>query len=162
MSEAFKTVEIPNFGPVNFPVTMSDDQVNAAIFKITQSPTSRPAVDKTVESPAMVQGRQADLSMPSKMGLAAAQGLTFNFAPKIAGAGAAGIACLALAGCQTAEQTAGQVAITVGADIGSQLAAAECAKLNKTSAALASDCTTVAGDLIDIATAKARGLIAAK
>jgi hypothetical protein len=91
MSEAFKTVEIPNFGPVNFPVTMSDDQVNAAIFKITQSPTSQPAVDKTVESPAMVQGRQSDLSMPSKMGLAAAQGLTFNFAPKIAGAGAAGM-----------------------------------------------------------------------
>jgi len=91
MSEAFKTVEIPNFGPVNFPLTMSDDQVNAAIFKITQSPTSQPAVDKTVESPAMVQGRQADLSMPSKMGLAAAQGLTFNFAPKIAGAGAAGM-----------------------------------------------------------------------
>jgi hypothetical protein len=91
MSEAFKTVEIPNFGPVNFPVTMSDDQVNAAIFKITQSPKSQPAVDQTVESPAMVQGRQADLSMPSKMGLAAAQGLTFNFAPKIAGAGAAGL-----------------------------------------------------------------------
>ena len=91
MSEAFKTVEIPNFGPVNFPLTMSDDQVNAAIFKITQNPTSQPAVDKTVESPAMVQGRQADLSMPSKMGLAAAQGLTFNFAPKIAGAGAAGM-----------------------------------------------------------------------
>jgi len=91
MSEAFKTVEIPNFGPVNFPLTMSDDQVNAAIFKITQSPPSQPAVDKTVESPAMVQGRQADLSMPSKMGLAAAQGLTFNFAPKIAGAGAAGM-----------------------------------------------------------------------
>ena len=91
MSEAFKTVEIPNFGPVNFPLTMSDDQVNAAIFKITQSPTSQPAVDRTVESPAMVQGRQADLSMPSKMGLAAAQGLTFNFAPKIAGAGAAGM-----------------------------------------------------------------------
>jgi hypothetical protein len=91
MSEAFKTVEIPNFGPVNFPLTMSDDQVNAAIFKITQTPKSQPAVDKTVESPAMVQGRQADLSMPSKMGLAAAQGLTFNFAPKIAGAGAAGL-----------------------------------------------------------------------
>ena len=91
MSEAFKTVEIPNFGPVNFPVTMSDDQVNAAIFKITQTPTSQPAVDRTVESPAMVQGRQSDLSMPSKMGLAAAQGLTFNFAPKIAGAGAAGM-----------------------------------------------------------------------
>ena len=91
MSEAFKTVEIPNFGPVNFPVTMSDDQVNAAIFKITQTPKSQPAVDKTVESPAMVEGRQADLSMPSKMGLAAAQGLTFNFAPKIAGAGAAGM-----------------------------------------------------------------------
>lgn len=91
MSEAFKTVEIPNFGPVNFPVTMSDDQVNAAIFKITQTPKSQPAVDQTVESPAMVQGRQADLSMPSKMGLAAAQGLTFNFAPKIAGAGAAGM-----------------------------------------------------------------------
>lgn len=91
MSEAFKTVEIPNFGPVNFPVTMSDDQVNAAIFKITQTPASQPAVDKTVESPAMMQGRQADLSMPSKMGLAAAQGLTFNFAPKIAGAGAAGM-----------------------------------------------------------------------
>jgi hypothetical protein len=91
MSEAFKTVEIPNFGPVNFPVTMSDDQVNAAIFKITQAPTSQPAVDKTVESPAMLEGRQSDLSMPSKMGLAAAQGLTFNFAPKIAGAGAAGM-----------------------------------------------------------------------
>jgi len=91
MSEAFKTVEIPNFGPVNFPLTMSDDQVNAAIFKITQTPKSQPAVDQTVESPAMVQGRQADLSMPSKMGLAAAQGLTFNFAPKIAGAGAAGM-----------------------------------------------------------------------
>jgi hypothetical protein len=91
MSEAFKTVEIPNFGPVNFPLTMSDDQVNAAIFKITQSPKSQPAVDQTVESPAMVQGRQADLSMPSKIGLAAAQGLTFNFAPKIAGAGAAGM-----------------------------------------------------------------------
>jgi hypothetical protein len=91
MSEAFKTVEIPNFGPVNFPVTMSDDQVNAAIFKITQTPKSQPAVDQTVESPAMMQGRQADLSMPSKMGLAAAQGLTFNFAPKIAGAGAAGL-----------------------------------------------------------------------
>jgi len=91
MSEAFKTVEIPNFGPVNFPVTMSDDQVNAAIVKITQTPTSQPAVEKTVESPAMVQGRQADLSMPSKIGLAAAQGLTFNFAPKIAGAGAAGL-----------------------------------------------------------------------
>ena len=91
MSEAFKTVEIPNFGPVNFPVTMSDDQVNAAIFKITQTPKSQPAVDRTVESPAMVEGRQADLSMPSKMGLAAAQGLTFNFAPKIAGAGAAGM-----------------------------------------------------------------------
>jgi hypothetical protein len=99
MSEAFKTVEIPNFGPVNFPVTMSDDQVNAAIVKISQNPVkidlrgmaSQPAVDQTVESPAMVQGRQADLSMPSKMGLAAAQGLTFNFAPKIAGAGAAGM-----------------------------------------------------------------------
>jgi hypothetical protein len=91
MSEAFKTVEIPNFGPVNFPVTMSDDQVNAAIFKITQNPASQPAVDRTVESPAMMQGRQSDLSMPSKMGLAAAQGLTFNFAPKIAGAGAAGM-----------------------------------------------------------------------
>jgi hypothetical protein len=91
MSEAFKTVEIPNFGPVNFPLTMSDDQVNAAIVKISQAPTSRPAVDRTVESPAMVEGRQADLSMPSKMGLAAAQGLTFNFAPKIAGAGAAGM-----------------------------------------------------------------------
>jgi hypothetical protein len=70
---------------------MSDDQVNAAIVKISQAPTSRPAVDRTVESPAMVEGRQADLSMPSKMGLAAAQGLTFNFAPKIAGAGAAGM-----------------------------------------------------------------------
>ena len=91
MSEAFKTVEIPNFGPVNFPVSMSEDQVNAAIFKITQTPTSQPAIEKTVESPAMMQGRQADLSMPSKMGLAAAQGLTFNFAPKIAGAGAAGL-----------------------------------------------------------------------
>jgi len=99
MSEAFKTVEIPNFGPVNFPVSMSNDQVNAAIFKITQAPPSldifgtdsQPAVDKTVESPAMMQGRQADLSMPAKMGLAAAQGLTFNFAPKIAGAGAAGL-----------------------------------------------------------------------
>jgi len=99
MSEAFKTVEIPNFGPVNFPVSMSNDQVNAAIFKITQAPPSldifgtdsQPAVDKIVESPAMMQGRQADLSMPSKMGLAAAQGLTLNFAPKIAGAGAAGL-----------------------------------------------------------------------
>ena len=91
MSEAFKTVDVPNFGPVNFPVSMSDDQVNAAIFKITQAPSSQPAVDRTVESPAMVQGRQSDLSMPSKMGLAAAQGLTFNFAPKIAGAGAAGV-----------------------------------------------------------------------
>jgi hypothetical protein len=91
MSEAFKTIDIPNFGPVNFPVTMSDDQVNAAIFKISQTPKSQPAVDQTVESPAMMQGRQADLSMPSKMGLAAAQGLTFNFAPKIAGAGAAGM-----------------------------------------------------------------------
>lgn len=91
MSEAFKTVEIPNFGPVNFPVTMSDDQVNAAIVKITQTPASQPAVGRTVESPAMLEGRQADLSMPSKMGLAAAQGLTFNFAPKIAGAGAAGM-----------------------------------------------------------------------
>ena len=91
MSEAFKTVEIPNFGPVNFPINMSDDQVNAAIFKITQTPPSQSAIDKTVESAAMMQGRQADLSMPSKMGLAAAQGLTFNFAPKIAGAGAAGL-----------------------------------------------------------------------
>jgi hypothetical protein len=99
MSEAFKTVEIPNFGPVNFPVSMSNDQVNAAIFKITQAPPtldifgtdSQPAVDKAVESPAMMQGRQADLSMPSKIGLAAAQGLTFNFAPKIAGVGAAGL-----------------------------------------------------------------------
>jgi hypothetical protein len=98
MSE-FKTVQIPNLGPVNFPVSMSDDQVNAAIVKITQAPPtldifgtdSQPAVDKTVESPAMMQGRQADLSMPSKIGLAAAQGLTFNFAPKIAGAGAAGL-----------------------------------------------------------------------
>lgn len=99
MAEAFKTVEIPNYGPVNFPVTMSDDQVNAAIAKISQTPVkmeftgmaSQPAVEKTVESPAMIQGRQADLSMPSKMGLAAAQGLTFNFAPKIAGVGAAGL-----------------------------------------------------------------------
>ena len=99
MSEAYKTVEIPNFGPVNFPVSMSNDQINAAIFKITQAPPSldifgtdsQPAVDKTVESPAMMQGRQADLSMPSKMGLAAAQGLTFNFSPKIAGVGAAGL-----------------------------------------------------------------------
>jgi hypothetical protein len=99
MSEAFKTVEIPNYGPVNFPVSMSDDQVNAAVFKISQTPVkmdftgmaSQPAVEKTVESPAMVEGRQADLSLPSKMGLAAAQGLTFNFAPKIAGAGAAGL-----------------------------------------------------------------------
>ena len=99
MSEAFKTVEIPNYGPVNFPVSMSDDQVNAAVIKIVQTPVkmdftgmaSQPAVDKTVESPAMVEGRQADLSLPSKMGLAAAQGLTFNFAPKIAGAGAAGL-----------------------------------------------------------------------
>tara|TARA_R110002126_G_scaffold11885_3_gene52487 strand:- start:2656 stop:4695 length:2040 start_codon:yes stop_codon:yes gene_type:complete len=91
MSEAYKTVEIPNFGPVNFPINMSDDQVNAAIFKITQTPPSQPAIDKTVESAAMMQGRQADLSVPSKMGLAAAQGLTFNFAPKIAGAGAAGL-----------------------------------------------------------------------
>ena len=99
MAEAFKTVEIPNYGPVNFPVTMSDDQINAAVFKIAQAPVkmdftgmaSQPAVEKTVESPAMVEGRQADLSLPSKMGLAAAQGLTFNFAPKIAGAGAAGM-----------------------------------------------------------------------
>ena len=91
MSDAYKTVQIPNFGPVNFPIDMSDDQVNAAIFKITQTPPSQPAVDKTVESPAMMQGRKADLSMPSKMGLAAAQGLTFNFAPKIAGAGAAAL-----------------------------------------------------------------------
>jgi hypothetical protein len=99
MSEAFKTVEIPNYGPVNFPVSMSDDQINAAVVKIAQTPVkidlrgmaSEPAVEKTVESPAMVQGRQADLSLPSKMGLAAAQGLTFNFAPKIAGAGAAGM-----------------------------------------------------------------------
>jgi hypothetical protein len=91
MAEAYKTVQIPNFGPVNFPTNMSDDQVNAAIFKITQTQPSQPAVDKTVESPAMMQGRQADLSMPSKIGLAAAQGLTFNFAPKIAGAGAAAL-----------------------------------------------------------------------
>jgi len=99
MAEAFKTVEIPNYGPVNFPVSMSDDQVNAAVIKIVQTPVkmdftgmaSQPAVDKTVESPAMVEGRQADLSLPSKIGLAAAQGLTFNFAPKIAGAGAAGL-----------------------------------------------------------------------
>jgi len=99
MAEAFKTVEIPNYGPVNFPVSMSDDQVNAAVIKIVQTPVkmdftgmaSQPAVDKTVESPAMVEGRQADLSLPSKIGLAAAQGLTFNFAPKIAGAGAAGM-----------------------------------------------------------------------
>jgi hypothetical protein len=91
MSDVYKTVQIPNFGPVNFPTDMSDDQINAAIFKITQTPPSQPAVDKTVESPAMMQGRQADLSMPSKMGLAAAQGLTFNFAPKIAGAGAAAL-----------------------------------------------------------------------
>jgi hypothetical protein len=99
MAEAFKTVEIPNYGPVNFPVSMSDDQINAAVFKIAQTPVkmdftgmaSQPAVEKTVESPAMVEGRQADLSLPSKIGLAAAQGLTFNFAPKIAGAGAAGL-----------------------------------------------------------------------
>jgi len=99
MAEAFKTVEIPNYGPVNFPVSMSDDQINAAVVKIAQTPVkidlrgmaSEPAVEKTVESPAMVEGRQADLSLPSKMGLAAAQGLTFNFAPKIAGAGAAGM-----------------------------------------------------------------------
>ena len=99
MAEAFKTVEIPNYGPVNFPVSMSDDQINAAVVKIAQTPVkmdftgmaSQPAVDKTVESPAMVEGRQADLSLPSKIGLAAAQGLTFNFAPKIAGAGAAGM-----------------------------------------------------------------------
>jgi hypothetical protein len=78
---------------------MSDDQINAAVVKIAQAPlkidltgmASQPAVEKTVESPAMMQGRQADLSMPSKIGLAAAQGLTFNFAPKIAGAGAAGL-----------------------------------------------------------------------
>jgi hypothetical protein len=99
MAEAFKTIEIPNYGPVNFPVSMSDDQINAAVVKIVQTPVkidlrgmaSEPAVDKTVESPAMVEGRQADLSLPSKIGLAAAQGLTFNFAPKIAGAGAAGM-----------------------------------------------------------------------
>jgi hypothetical protein len=95
MAEAFKTVEIPNYGPVNFPVTMSDDQVNSAIAKIIQPRmelrASQPAVDQEVESQAMKQGRQADLSMPSKMGLAAAQGLTLNFAPKIAGAGAAGL-----------------------------------------------------------------------
>jgi hypothetical protein len=97
MAEAFKTIEIPNYGPVNFPVTMSDDQVNSAIAKIIQPQprmelrASQPAVDQEVESAAMKQGRQADLSMPSKMGLAAAQGLTFNFAPKIAGVGAAGL-----------------------------------------------------------------------
>jgi hypothetical protein len=97
MAEAFKTIEIPNYGPVNFPVTMSDDQVNSAIAKIIQPQprmelrASQPAVDQEVESLAMKQGRQADLSMPSKMGLAAAQGLTFNFAPKIAGVGAAGL-----------------------------------------------------------------------
>ena len=95
MAEAFKTIEIPNYGPVNFPVTMSEDQVNSAIAKIIQPRmelrASQPAVDQEVESLAMKQGRQADLSMPSKMGLAAAQGLTFNFAPKIAGAGAAGL-----------------------------------------------------------------------
>lgn len=97
MSDAYKTVQIPNFGPVNFPTDMSDDQINAAISKhkemffTKQTQPSQPAVDKTVESPAMMQGRQADLSMPSKMGLAAAQGLTFNFAPKIAGAGAAAL-----------------------------------------------------------------------
>ena len=97
MAEAFKTIEIPNYGPVNFPVTMSDDQVNSAIAKIIQPQprmelkASQPAVDQEVESLAMKQGRQADLSMPSKMALSAAQGLTFNFAPKIAGAGAAGL-----------------------------------------------------------------------
>ena len=95
MAEAFKTIEIPNYGPVNFPVTMSDDQVNSAIAKIIQPRmelrASQPAVDQEVESLAMKQGRQADLSMPSKMALSAAQGLTFNFAPKIAGAGAAGL-----------------------------------------------------------------------
>jgi hypothetical protein len=97
MAEAYKTVEIPNYGPVNFPVTMSDDQVNSAIAKIIQPQprmelrASQPAVDQTVESPAMIEGRKANLSMPSKMGLAAAQGLTLNFAPKIAGAGAAGL-----------------------------------------------------------------------
>ena len=97
MADAYKTVQIPNFGPVNFPTDMSDDQINAAISKhkemffTKQTQPSQPAVDKTVESPAMMQGRQADLSMPSKMGLAAAEGLTFNFAPKIAGAGAAAL-----------------------------------------------------------------------
>jgi hypothetical protein len=95
MAEAFKTVEIPNYGPVNFPVTMSDDQVNSAIAKIIQPRmelrASQPAVDQEVESQAMKQGRQSDLSMPSKMALSAAQGLTFNFAPKIAGVGAAGL-----------------------------------------------------------------------
>tara|TARA_R110000868_G_scaffold66695_8_gene198538 strand:+ start:2470 stop:4512 length:2043 start_codon:yes stop_codon:yes gene_type:complete len=95
MAEAFKTIEIPNYGPVNFPVTMSDDQVNSAIAKIIQPKmelrASQPAVDQEVESLAMKQGRQADLSMPSKMALSAAQGLTFNFAPKIAGVGAAGL-----------------------------------------------------------------------
>ena len=67
--------------------------------------------------------------------------------------------CLALplAGCNT---PAGQAALDVGAAIGSQLAATECAKLTKASAALANACTTAAGDLIDIASAEARGLIA--
>ncbi len=81
---------------------------------------------------------------------------------KLITAAAAACLCVGLAGCNTLGQTAGRVAINVGADIGSQLAATECAKLTKTSAALASSCTTAAGDLIDVATAKARGLIASQ
>jgi hypothetical protein len=74
-------------------------------------------------------------------------------------AAAIAAACFAfpLAGCNS---PAGQSALAAGAALGSQLAATECAKLTKTSAALATACVTAAGDLIDIASAQARGLVA--
>ena len=89
MAEGFKTVNVPNMGSVNFPAWMSDAQINAAIIQNLPQP-SQPDVQKTPESEAMMQGRQANLSMPEKVALSAAQGLTFNFAPKIAGTAAAG------------------------------------------------------------------------
>lgn len=73
-------------------------------------------------------------------------------------------ACLlaaSLAGCSTpGGQAAATTALDVGAQIGSQIAAVECARLTKKSAALASTCVTDAGAAITIADAAARGLIA--
>ena len=80
MTENYRLVEVPNMGKVEFPASMSDDEV-ANVIKTKIMPTQ--TVSKPQESASMQQGRS--LSPTARGVIGTMQGPTFGFLDELAG-----------------------------------------------------------------------------